>query len=92
MSQLRPKLPSQEALRRAFGLVITSCRKQRSLSQELLAELTDLSTTYIGLLERGKRNLTVYACARIAAAFGLSTSELVRLAEEQLPERMRRQI
>lgn len=84
MTDARPKSPSEKNLRSAFATVIEQCRNERSISQELLAELSDLSTSYVSLLERGKRNLTVYSAAKIAASFGMRTSELVHLAEAQL--------
>lgn len=64
-----------------FAAAIVQCRGKANLSQEALAELTDLSTGYISMLERGKRNLTVLVAAGIAEACGLTLSELVLLAE-----------
>jgi transcriptional regulator with XRE-family HTH domain len=71
----------EQALRRMFAAAISKCRKDLELSQESLAELTDMSTSYVGLLERGKRNLTVLAASRIANAYGMKLSEFVALAE-----------
>lgn len=64
-----------------FAMAILQCRKNSDLSQETLAELSGLSTSYISLLERGQRNLTVLAAARIAEACEIRLSELVALAE-----------
>ena len=80
MSQ-RVKEPSEDALRRMFSLAISQCRSQSALSQEGLAERTGLSTSYISLLERGQRNLTILTAAKIAAACNLKLSEFVLLAE-----------
>ena len=75
------KQPSEDALRRVFAVAISESRKKLKLSQEGLAERTGLSTAYLSLLERGKRNLTVLTAARIAAACNLKLSEFVVLAE-----------
>ncbi|QHI96612.1 helix-turn-helix domain-containing protein [Xylophilus rhododendri] len=75
--------PDEDALRKMFAKAIVRRRAECALSQEQLAESTGLSTTYISLLERGRRNLTVLSAARIAAACGMNLSELVHLAEEQ---------
>ena len=78
--------PSEKALRRMFAAAITHGRgagTPEAISQETLAELTGLSTSYISLLERGQRNLTVWAATRIAAACGLRLSEFVALAESK---------
>jgi transcriptional regulator with XRE-family HTH domain len=73
--------PSEKALRRMFAIAISKCRKDLDLSQEALAELTDMSTSYISLLERGRRNLTVLAASRLANAYGMKLSDFVALAE-----------
>lgn len=72
---------SEQALRRMFATAISTRRRELGLSQEALAELTDMSTSYIGLLERGQRNLTVLAASKIANASGMKLSEFVTLAE-----------
>lgn len=64
-----------------FAAAVLQCRKNSDMSQEKLAELSGLSTSYISLLERGQRNLTVYAAARIAEACEVRLSDLVLLAE-----------
>ena len=71
-------------LRQMFAVAIAQCRRNSDMSQERLAELSDMSTSYISLLERGQRNLTMLAAARIAAALGMRLSELVNLAEGSL--------
>ena len=73
--------PTEQALRRMFASAISKCRRDLDLSQEALAELTDMSTSYISLLERGQRNLTILAASRIANAYGMKLSDFVALAE-----------
>ena len=73
--------PSEQALRRLFATAISTRRRELGLSQEALAGLIDMSTSYIGLLERGQRNLTVLAASKIANAYGMKLSEFMALAE-----------
>jgi DNA-binding XRE family transcriptional regulator len=50
----------------AFGNRIRDLRTARGLSQEQLAELTGFHRTYIGMIERSERNLSLSksACSR----------------------------
>ena len=58
-------------------------RKARKISQEKLAELSDINRTYMGDVERGERNLALQNMAKIARALGLRLSQLIRLMEEE---------
>jgi transcriptional regulator with XRE-family HTH domain len=62
----------------AFGGRIRELRTQRGLSQEKLAELTGFHRTYIGMVERGERNISLSNVAVFARIFTLSVSELLR--------------
>ncbi len=70
----------------ALGVEIASWRKRRKLTRAELGAKVDLSETTIGRIERGD----VVAAApagdiwRIAAALGLSLSDLTRRAEEAI--------
>lgn len=46
------------------------------MSQEVLAERADLHRTYVTDIERGTRNLTLESISKLAAALGVSISEL----------------
>lgn len=59
-----------------IGLKIKLERVKRSLSQEQLAELADLSRPTIGAIERGQKSPTFITLEAIAAAFGMSVQEL----------------
>ena len=52
-------------------------RLQRKWSQEECAEKCGLHRTYIGAVERGERNITLATLDTIAAAFGVSSVELL---------------
>jgi transcriptional regulator with XRE-family HTH domain len=54
-------------------------RKARGITQEQLAFEAGLDLTYIGGIERGRRNPSVLVLARIADALGTEMTELVRI-------------
>lgn len=58
-----------------FGEKIKELRTARGLSQEALAELTGFHRTYIGMIERGERNLSVSNAAAFAEAFELPLAD-----------------
>ena len=47
-------------------------RKEKNLSQEKFAELCGLHRTYIGDIERYRRNVSIDNIQKIAAALGIS--------------------
>lgn len=67
----------------AFGRRVRELRTQRGLSQEQLAELTSFHRTYIGMVERGERNLSLSNIASFAKVFELSISELMNFETER---------
>ena len=60
-----------------FGLKVQRLRKEQGLSQEKLAERADLHRTYIGMIERGERNITLLNIAKIARALNTEMSDLL---------------
>ena len=65
------------------GRVIRKYRENARLSQEELAELSGLHRTYISLVERGRRNITVDALNQIAEALEVYPSKLMSDAEKE---------
>jgi transcriptional regulator with XRE-family HTH domain len=60
-----------------LGLNVRRWREEKELTQEALAERADLDPTYISGIERGMRNPSVLSIIRIAAALGITASELL---------------
>ena len=60
-----------------FGAMVREERLKRKLSQEALAEKADLHRTYIGMIERGEKNITLGNIIKIATALDVSVSDLV---------------
>lgn len=59
-----------------FGKTIQSMRKDRNLSQEMLAEKAGLHRTYIGMIERAEKNVTLINIQKIATALGVTIKDL----------------
>lgn len=59
------------------GLRIKNLRTEKKLSQEKLAEMSGLHSTYIGQLERGEKNPTLLSLLKIAGALNIAPETLV---------------
>lgn len=69
--------PAMRDWRTIVGRNVRQFRLQRRMTQEKLAFEADLDLTYIGGIERGKRNPSLLAMARIADALSVSLVKLV---------------
>jgi transcriptional regulator with XRE-family HTH domain len=69
---------------KAFGLVVKQMRKTRGLSQEALADEAHLDRTFISQLETGSKQASLTTIFRLAAAFRVEASELLRQVEGHL--------
>jgi transcriptional regulator with XRE-family HTH domain len=65
----------------AFGAGVRALRLRRGLTQEKLAELSELDQTYVSGIERGRRNLGVRNLFRIARALDVAGSALLAEGE-----------
>jgi transcriptional regulator with XRE-family HTH domain len=54
-------------------------RIERQLTQEQLAHDVEIDLTYLGGIERGKRNPSVVVLGRIALALNTTPSELLKI-------------
>jgi len=62
---------------RIFGENVRIKRLQQNLTQEQLAEMSDLHRTYIGAIERGERNVSLNNIVLIAHALKAKPFELL---------------
>jgi len=62
----------------AFGLRVRDLRTSENLSQEQLSNKTGFHRTYIGMIERGERNISLTNMAIFAKAFNLTIDELLK--------------
>jgi transcriptional regulator with XRE-family HTH domain len=63
-------------LQKLVGRRVRELRENRGLSQEELAGVCNLHRTYIGLIERGQRSLSLSTVEVIAGGLGVPVSEL----------------
>lgn len=61
-----------------IGINIKSERLRRNISQERLAELTNISRNSVSLIETGKINPTILKVLDIADALGTDINELTK--------------
>jgi len=64
-----------------FGKTIKLLRNEKGISQEKLAELSDLHRTYISDVERGARNVSLVNIVKIAEGLKVEISELFKQIE-----------
>lgn len=59
-----------------FGEKIRELRKQQGLSQEELAFKANLHRTYIGMIERAEKNVTLINIKKISIALNVNIKDL----------------
>lgn len=59
-----------------FGERVRELRKEKEISQEELADRAGVHRTYIGMIERGEKNITIVNIQKIAKALGVGIKEL----------------
>ena len=60
-----------------FGKRVREARLRRTISQERLGELAKLHRTYIGMIERAEKNITLLNMEKIARALDMPLKDLV---------------
>lgn len=60
-----------------FGDNVRKERVAKNLSQEALADLAGLHRTYIGMVERAEKNITLVSIEKIASALGVRPQDLM---------------
>jgi transcriptional regulator with XRE-family HTH domain len=61
-----------------FGQRVREIRKEKGLSQEELAHKADLHRTYIGMIERAEKNITLINIEKIANALEVNINNLIK--------------
>jgi transcriptional regulator with XRE-family HTH domain len=59
-----------------FGEKVRTLRKEKGLSQEELAFRAELHRTYIGMIERAEKNITLVNIGKIAKALEVDIKKL----------------
>ena len=61
-----------------FGEVIREIRKEKKLSQEELANKSGLHRTYIGMVERGEKNISLKNISKLSKGLELPIPEIFK--------------
>jgi transcriptional regulator with XRE-family HTH domain len=67
-----------------FGEEVRRTRIDVGMSQEGLALAADVERSYLGRVERGQSQPTLFVVLKVAAALGVSASDLVSQVEKRL--------
>jgi transcriptional regulator with XRE-family HTH domain len=70
-------MPLKPYHRRVLGEKIRACRKHAGLTQEQLAEKSDLHHNFIGEVERGNMEISLTSLLKIAKALKVKVRDLV---------------
>ena len=69
-------METDKLLLKTFGKTVQSLRKGRGLSQAELAYRAGFHRTYIGMIERAERNITLSNLKRLADALEVEIKDL----------------
>lgn len=61
----------------ALGKKIRRMRRNTGLTQEKLAEKANISVTHVGLVETGKRRISLQTLQKVASAIGVKVRDLL---------------
>lgn len=65
-----------KGIQQAFGARVKELREAKGISQEALADICGLHRTYIGLIERGARNLSLGTVEIVAQGLEVPVADL----------------
>lgn len=74
-------MQSKENILIQFGKKVRDLRKERGLSQEQLAHFANVHRTYIGMIERAEKNITLLNIEKIAVALEVEIDELLKFTK-----------
>jgi Predicted transcriptional regulator with C-terminal CBS domains len=60
-----------------FGENVQKHRKEKQISQEKLAEMAGVHRTYVGMIERAEKNITLRNMEKIAKALDVEIKDLL---------------
>lgn len=73
-----------EKINSLFGQQIKQLRKNRRLSQEALALLSEINRTYLGGIERGENSPSLETIQKLSIALNIELSEIFRKMEKEI--------
>ncbi len=63
-------------LLKKFGKRVRQLRNERGISQERLGELAKVHRTYVGMIERGEKNITLTNIEKLSVALKVKITDL----------------
>jgi transcriptional regulator with XRE-family HTH domain len=69
--------PAMQDWRKIVGKNVRKIRQERGMTQEKLAFEAEIDLTYVGGIERGKRNPSLLVMARIAKSLSVPLTNLL---------------
>ena len=72
-------------LKDALATNVRRVRHTKKLTQEELAERADISSRYVGSIERAAVSVSLTVLARIAKALGVDAADLIRVPQRRRP-------
>lgn len=73
-----PTAEERDRVQVVFGAALRKLRQAQGLTLERLAEQAELHTNYVGSVERGERNISLFNIWRLALALNLPPAELMQ--------------
>ena len=74
---------SKKSISIKFGDKVREIRVSQNLSQEQLAHLADVHRTYIGMIERAEKNITLVNIEKIANALEVKIEDLLKISNDE---------
>lgn len=71
-------IASEQYILSRFGQQVRSLRQIKAISQEELASRAGVHRTYIGMIERGEKNVTIVTMMKLATALEINITELLK--------------
>ena len=65
-------------VQRRFGLRLAELRKEKGWSQEKLSLEAEIARSYLGGVERGKRNISLINICKLAETLGVKPADLMQ--------------
>ena len=74
---------SEHDILNIFGENVKKYRRLLNISQEELAHRADLHRTYIGMIERAEKNITLVNIEKIANALEVKIEDLLKISNDE---------
>lgn len=60
-----------------LGKNIRKLRERKNISQEQFGEMVGVHRTYVGMVERGEKNITIFSLRKFAEALNVKVKDLI---------------